>query len=548
MIGGSRLLATAAVVALAGCGETDAQLEIRSIPAPLSATSKPMPYRIAEAHGHLALGNVALAIESFRKALREQPESVEAMVGLATAYDQMARFDLSRRYYESALAIVPADTRVLTAFARSLDAQGQSVEAAAVRGEIRVRSAAAAPRPAPVIQAPVPARALAQVVPPVVGPSVTIKLPPARPAAVVAVKRPAPKAPAIVLPAKPEPKIAAAVLPVAPTPVVAAPKPAQPKAFAPAPVAPIAVARKAEPIKPPASFVAALKPAEAKPIAPPPPIVAAKPAEPKAVALPLRTAPVAAPAKPVEVKVAAAPVVVVSKPVVVASKPVVVASKPVVVVSKLVEPKAAPLPLRTAPVAASRKPVELAAAPPLPAPAPMPVIVNPAEARLAPLPPAPEPVEIAQTTPASLIPETPVGQRLERLSLGEVALITTAEPKWRPMVVSKTAQSTTVRFVPLRSANAAPVRIRLLNAARHEGLAARTRRLLAQRGWRQLAIGNANRVRQSSLVLYPANQRRLAKRLAAQFGIALAKHASGTDVVVLLGRDSTRRNPVVRVS
>jgi hypothetical protein len=111
------------------------------------------------------------------------------------------------------------------------------------------------------------------------------------------------------------------------------------------------------------------------------------------------------------------------------------------------------------------------------------------------------------------------------------------------MVVSKTAQSTTVRFVPLRTANATPVRIRLLNAARYEGLAARTRRLLAQRGWRQLAIGNANRVRQSSLVLYPAHQRALAKRLAAQFGIALAKNASGSDVIVLLGRDATRRNP-----
>src|SRR5688500_8010060 len=162
MIGGSRLLATVAVLALAGCGGSDAKLAIRSIPAPLSATPRPIPYRIAEAHGHLALGNVALAIESFRKALREQPDSVDAMVGLAGSYDRMARSDLSRRYYESALAIVPADTRVLTAFAGSLDAQGQSVEAAAVRSEIRVRSAVAAPRASPVIQAPIAIRKVAQ--------------------------------------------------------------------------------------------------------------------------------------------------------------------------------------------------------------------------------------------------------------------------------------------------------------------------------------------------------------------------------------------------
>ena len=157
---------------------------------------------------------------------------------------------------------------------------------------------------------------------------------------------------------------------------------------------------------------------------------------------------------------------------------------------------------------------------------------------------APAPVALAQETLAAPSPETPAGPRLERMSLGEVALVTTGRPQWRPMVVNRTAQSTTVRFVPLRTAGARPVRIRLLNAARHDGLAARTRRLLAQRGWRQLAIGNARRVRQSSLILYPANQRALAKRLAAQYGIALARNASGTDLVVLLGRDAARRNPV----
>jgi hypothetical protein len=161
-----------------------------------------------------------------------------------------------------------------------------------------------------------------------------------------------------------------------------------------------------------------------------------------------------------------------------------------------------------------------------------------------PLPPASEPVEIAQKNQPAMVPEAPVGPRLERLSLGEVALITTPGPQWRSKVVSRSAQSTTIRFVPLRQAAMRPVKIRLLNAARYEGLAARHRRLLAQRGWRQLAIGNARRVRQSSLVLYPAHKRALAKRLAAQFGIALAKNPSGTDLVVLLGRDATRRNPV----
>ena len=529
MHGGAKFLTTAAVMALAGCGGSDAKLAIRSIPAPLSATSKPIPYRISEAHGHLALGNVALAIESFRKALREQPDSVEAMVGLAGSYDQMARFDLSRRYYESALAIAPADSRILTAFARSLDAQGESVEAAALRSEIRVRSAAAAPPPPPAIQAPIPKQQLARAVPPVVGPSVTIKLPPARPAVILAVKRPVAKAPAIAPPAKPEPKIAAVVPPAPPAPMAVPPKPVEPKAIAPVPVAPIVAAREPEPIKPPAPVIVALKPPEAKPIAPP--LLAVT--EPKAIASPSPAAIVVLPTKPVEVKVAAAPP---------PPAPVVVASKPPAVASKQFEPKTAQALVRAAPVVAPRKPVELVAAPSLPAPAP--VIVTPVEALAASLPPAREPVEIAQKTPPALMPETPAGPRLERLSPGEIALNTTDRPQWRAKVISRSAQSTTVRFVPLRSAEGRPVRIRLLNAARHEGLAARTRRLLAQRGWRQLAIGNARRVRESSLVLYPAHQRTLAKRLAAQFGIPLAKHASGKDVVVLLGRDSTRRNRV----
>jgi hypothetical protein len=493
-------------MALAGCGGSEAKLEIRSTPTPLSATSKPMPARLAEAHGHLALGNVGLAIESFRKALREQPDSVDAMVGLADSYDRMARFDLSRRYYESALAIVPADTRVLMAFARSLETQGQSVEAAEVRSEIRARSAAAAPPPSPAVQAPIPVPKVAQALQPVVGPSVTVKLPPARPVAVV-VTKPAiePKPPVILPRANPELKIAAA------------------------PVAPIVVAKKVEPAKAPAAPVVVLAPAGARAIAAPA-SVAVKAAEPKIMAPPPLPAPMVASSNPIDVKLPAAALL---------KTPELVFSQPVVVASSPVEPKPAPATASAAPIVSPRKPVALAAAPAAPVLAP--VIVKPVAA---PLPPASEAIEIARKTPPSLSPETPAGPRLERLSLGEVALVTTGAPRWRAKVVSKTAQSTTVRYVPLRSADASRVKIRLLNAARYEGLAARTRRLLAQRGWRQVAIGNARRIRQSSLVLYPAHERALAKRLAAQFGIALAKGPSGTDVVVLLGRDATRRNPV----
>lgn len=138
------------------------------------------------------------------------------------------------------------------------------------------------------------------------------------------------------------------------------------------------------------------------------------------------------------------------------------------------------------------------------------------------------------------MPTLTASPRLERMSPGVVALVTTGQPKWNSTVIGRTAQSTTVRFVPLRMAATRPDRILVLNAARRQGLAARTRGVLAQHGWRKLAIGDARRVRQTSLILYPANRRALALRLGAQFGIPIAKHASGREVVVLLGRDATK--------
>ena len=88
--------------------------------------------------------NVALALESYRKASREDPGSVQALLGMATCYDMMRRFDLSRRNYEAALALAPASPEILNRFASSLDQQGAAIEAAEVRQEIALRAARAA--------------------------------------------------------------------------------------------------------------------------------------------------------------------------------------------------------------------------------------------------------------------------------------------------------------------------------------------------------------------------------------------------------------------
>lgn len=134
-----------------------------------------------------------------------------------------------------------------------------------------------------------------------------------------------------------------------------------------------------------------------------------------------------------------------------------------------------------------------------------------------------------------------MGARLERLSLGEVALLTSKRPQWRAQMVSRSDRSTTVRFVPLRTAGLRMPGVRLLNAARHQSLAALTRSYLAGRGWRQIAIGDAPQMRNRSVILYPRSRRATAQRLAAQFGFAIVMRSSGTDVVMLLGRDAARK-------
>ena len=138
--------------------------------------------------------------------------------------------------------------------------------------------------------------------------------------------------------------------------------------------------------------------------------------------------------------------------------------------------------------------------------------------------------------------------RLERLSLGEVALVSPGESRWASLVVKKDQRSATVRFVPLRQNVVRFASVRLLNAARVQGLAARSRATLLDRGWRGIAIGDASALRRQSLLMYPAHRRATALSLARQFGIKATQRVAGREITVLLGRDaavSARRSPTV---
>ncbi|WP_426265763.1 LytR C-terminal domain-containing protein [Sphingomonas sp. LHG3443-2] len=128
------ILLTTAVSLLSACA-ANRDLTIRPIATTLAAGAHSADFRVAEANGQLRLGNVALALEGFRRALREDPASTAALVGMAGCYDLMGRRDLARLNYEKALALQPRDQAILAAFATSLGKAGAAGQAAQLRRE-----------------------------------------------------------------------------------------------------------------------------------------------------------------------------------------------------------------------------------------------------------------------------------------------------------------------------------------------------------------------------------------------------------------------------
>jgi hypothetical protein len=413
MNGGAKILALAAGFAAAGCQSGPGTVEVRALPNPADKIRAGSD-GLADARAQLALGNIGLALEAFRKALRETPDNPEAYAGIAKCYETMGRYDLARHNYEIALAFAPKDPRLLGGFA----------VAAAAAATPPPREAPAAALEATQVDEPMFARrdlpasgvdmrdggdslrevrqlrSLA-----VAGPSITVELPPARPA------------PSVIAPGN---------------------SPSDPgKQAAVQQSTEVAIARDL-----PASRVDL---------------------QASAVSTPAR--------QEFKVLASAGPSITVQLP---PARPVAVAE-----------------------IAVAR--------PPVPAVSPRP------------------------------------GPQLVRMSPGEVALVTSNRPIWRAQLMAETRTSTTVRWVPLARMASSRPNIRLLNAARVQNLAANSRGMLLDRGWRKIEIGNALDVREESMVIYPAARRTLARSLAAQFGLSKLVAGKGDVFVVLLGRDAARR-------
>jgi hypothetical protein len=398
-------------VALASCSTGNA-IKVRAAGDPVMLSKD----AIGVARAQLMLGNIGLALEGFRKALRDNASDTVALAGIGDCYASMNRYDLAQSNYEQALALSPRDPSLLRGIARVFDQEGQQAKAALAQAEAAAAVAQQAPLQRPVI-ASVPAGETVPLNRAVIG-SVTVELPRATPAQRVA-----------------EHVIQTARQTIAPAAAENAPFP-QP------------VVSRALPVSAPDAHVADISSA--------PPV--AKLEEPQSAGVP---------AGPARTQNAA-----------------------------LLLPEADP-----------------------------PIDQKP-------------PAQTGFATSDTLVAPRPQ-PRLERLSRGEVELITTSTPAWRLSRSRRASTQTEVAWVPLRP-RPGGTNVQIQNAARRQGLAASERSLLVYRGWRKIAVGDAPALQHRSVVLYPVSQTRIGRSLAAQFGIA-SRVVKGKAVVLILGRDAVSR-------
>jgi tetratricopeptide (TPR) repeat protein len=122
----SPALGAAAVgLALIDVGAAEAKTaplgDVRLAQSPVPATSGD---HYQDGRALLALGDTAGAIAAFRAALIASPQSIDALNGLGVAYDRIGRYDLSRSWYDTALAIDPNAVLVLNNLGYSFYLQG----------------------------------------------------------------------------------------------------------------------------------------------------------------------------------------------------------------------------------------------------------------------------------------------------------------------------------------------------------------------------------------------------------------------------------------
>lgn len=489
MTRGRNFLLLSGAMAAASCSATH-QVEVRAIPIP-GMTSKTGDDLLLQARGHLALGDVGLALENFRTLQREQPENPDVFEGIARCYAVMGRFDLVRTNLEFALAYAPNDANLLNEMASALDRLNERDQAAQVRTEVarlvNNTSSPSASQQAAITPMSVPRAG-----------SLTVKLPMASIASEVRKVQPAAAA------TMQGTKLAANDVPV--------PHFVSTDVHINIAAVPNSLARQ------PAIAVVEIPAVR---------IVSTEQASPPAKSLSTLANPeVAFPhidksESHVEV-VSASTLLARQKSITDAKLPQLKLSEPdkPAVVAKSMQRNAV-MPehsVRSQPIELASSQLALADGPHLE---------------------RTSRGEVALITRVQQFGIAQLDQRTARLKTIEHQTPTKRQqPQSNPQQMAELA--TRVQWVPLKYATI-PQNVEILNAARSQGLAARARLALQGRGWRKIAIGNAHAVRQRSLVLYSAARVQVARRLAAQFRCSAKQVAGIKTVIVLLGRDASQR-------
>jgi Flp pilus assembly protein TadD len=117
------LLCAAVLPGLAACQSTDLGAALKADTASVTSSTGGALDAAARPNAgddDLRLGkeqfrnaNYGLAEKHFRQAVEQSPESLEALIGLAAAYDQLGRFDLADRAYKEAVRIGGSTSAVL---------------------------------------------------------------------------------------------------------------------------------------------------------------------------------------------------------------------------------------------------------------------------------------------------------------------------------------------------------------------------------------------------------------------------------------------------
>src|SRR5215510_16417117 len=118
-------------VLVAGCAGVATNTESLSVLLQRSGQSQAKLSAYEQGKRHLQFKSPGLAVAAFEEALKEHPDSVPALNGLAVAYDRLGRADVAQRYLDRALTLDPESPVTLNNLAYLNLVQGNTAVAQA---------------------------------------------------------------------------------------------------------------------------------------------------------------------------------------------------------------------------------------------------------------------------------------------------------------------------------------------------------------------------------------------------------------------------------